>query len=123
MNGVALVMLGGALGAPCRFWVDTAVVRALDRPLWVGTLVVNVIGCLVLGLVTGWTLTHPDPSWPAAFIGTGFCGALTTFSTFSVQAWNLVASGRQRTAVMAVAANTAIGGAVAVLGMVVTGGW
>jgi CrcB protein len=116
-------MAGGAAGAPCRFWIDTAIARGTGRPAWVGTLAVNVIGCLVLGLVVGWASSRPDHEWVAQLAGTGFCGALTTFSTFSVQTWTLIEAGHGRTAMAVVGANTIVGGAAAATGLVLTGAW
>lgn len=68
-----LVVVGAAVGAPARLLVSRAV--AGER----GTLVVNVVGSLLLGLFTGLS--------PAAYalLGIGFCGAFTTFSTFAVE--------------------------------------
>ena len=69
-----LVALGAAVGAPLRFLVGLV----LPGPR--GTLLVNVAGSALLGLVVTAT---PDT---AALVGVGFCGALTTFSTFAVEA-------------------------------------
>ena len=72
-----LVVVGAAVGAPLRFVLG----RLLDRGLHWGTLAVNLAGSLVLGVLVG-----ADVSAPAmALLGTGFCGGLTTYSSFSVQ--------------------------------------
>ncbi|WP_430781227.1 fluoride efflux transporter FluC [Actinoplanes sp. G11-F43] len=78
-----LVALGAAIGAPLRYLVSQ-VVR--DHR---GTLVVNVAGSFVLGLVLGLPLS---PGL-VAMLGTGFCGALTTYSTFS---WEILTLTRRR---------------------------
>ncbi len=70
---VLLVALGGGLGALVRFLVSSA------RPGRPATLAVNVVGSALLG-----ALAHPSPTVSALF-GIGFCGGLTTFSTFAVE--------------------------------------
>lgn len=83
-----LVMVGGAIGAPLRYLTDRAVQRRRDMAFPLGTFVVNVVGSLVLGLVAG-RLT-PELQ---LLVGTGFCGALTTYSTFSYETLRLVEDG------------------------------
>jgi CrcB protein len=81
-----LVFLGGGIGAPARYLLDRWVQsRHRTRFPW-GTLLVNLIGCLLLGIVAG-GLAHQHWSGKVeALVGTGFCGGLTTFSAFSVEA-------------------------------------
>lgn len=87
-----LVALGAMVGAPLRFlaasWLDD------EWPF--GTLLVNVAGSLVLGMCSGWALDGEE----LALVGVGFCGALTTYSSFAVQTVEL---GRARGAAYAVA--------------------
>ena len=87
-----LVALAGGLGAGARFVVD-AVVRARlgGRFPW-GTLVINVGGSLLLGLLAGLVLGGTAPADLRAVAGTGFCGGYTTFSTASVEAVRLARS-------------------------------
>lgn len=73
------VALGGAVGAVGRYLAGRWLPPRYGVP-W-GTLLVNVLGSFVLGLVLGAGL----PNWLTVLLGTGFCGALTTFSTFSVE--------------------------------------
>lgn len=93
MSTLLLVMVGGAVGAGCRFLVDQAVTRRRSGPLPWGTLVVNVAGSLLLGLVAG--AGRALPGWLGYLVGTGFCGALTTYSTFAHGTVQLAASGRR----------------------------
>ncbi|MGZ4591222.1 MAG: CrcB family protein [Actinomycetes bacterium] len=72
------VALGAAAGAPLRYVAG----HVLDGTVPTGTVLVNWVGSLLLGLFTGLGL---DGS-AAALLGTGFCGALTTYSSFAVQA-------------------------------------
>ena len=71
------VALGAAVGAPLRY----AASHVLDRGVPWGTILVNVSGSFVLGLVAGSGLSPGS----RAFLGIGFCGALTTYSAFAVQ--------------------------------------
>jgi fluoride exporter len=72
-----LVALGAAVGAPLRYLAG----HLLDERFPTGTLVVNLAGSFLLGLFTGLGLSGSA----TALLGTGFCGALTTFSSFAVQ--------------------------------------
>jgi CrcB protein len=75
------VVLGAAVGAPLRYvlghWLD-------ERPPW-GTILVNLAGSFLLGLFSGLALDGAL----VALLGTGFCGALTTYSAFAVQTHDL----------------------------------
>jgi CrcB protein len=85
-----LVVAGAAVGAPLRFATDR-IVQSWHRSgfPW-GTFVVNVVGSIVLGLVLGSTAS-PEVT---ALVGTGFCGALTTYSTFGYETVQLVIENR-----------------------------
>lgn len=96
---VLLVILGGAVGAPTRYVVDRWVQSRHASPVPWGTFTVNVAGCLVLGLVAGALAAADGPGWPLVLVGTGFCGALTTFSTFSFEVVRLVEDRQSRVAV------------------------
>ena len=85
-----LVMLGAALGAPLRYVTDLLVQSRHESVLPWGTQVVNVGGSLVLGVAAG---ALPGHQWALALVGTGFCGALTTFSTFGFETVRLAQDG------------------------------
>lgn len=72
-----LVAAGAAVGAPLRYVAG----HLLDGRLPRGTLLVNLVGSFLLGLFTGLGLSESR----SALLGTGFCGALTTYSSFAVQ--------------------------------------
>lgn len=84
---VACVLLGAILGAPLRYLTDRAVQNRHDSLFPWGTLTVNLIGCLILGGLAG-AGTHISTA-ALALLGTGFCGALTTYSTFSYETLRL----------------------------------
>jgi fluoride exporter len=96
MGAWLAVAAGGAIGSVGRFWL-TAVMTNLTGPRfpW-GTLLINVLGSFVIGLVAGFTLApariamHPDLR---IFLMTGICGGFTTFSAFSLQTLELMQSG------------------------------
>lgn len=83
---VLLVAAGAAVGAPLRYLVDRAVQSRHDTVFPWGTLIVNVAGSLLLGAL----IALPAPAPIAAQAGVGFCGALTTYSTFSYETLRLV---------------------------------
>lgn len=85
---VVLVFLGAAVGAPLRYLTDRGVQIRHDTVFPWGTFSVNVAGCLILGGISGSGLASAGAL--NALLGTGFCGALTTYSTFSYETIRLV---------------------------------
>lgn len=81
-----LVVAGALAGAPLRL-LAIRLAAGHGRDPAVGTLVVNVVGAALLGAVLG---AGGAPGWVVALIGTGFCGTLTTFSTFGADVVRLV---------------------------------
>lgn len=96
---LAGLVVAGGLGAVARFIVDTLVSERNRRPLPLGTLVINVAGSFLLGLLTGWVLHRGGSPDVRAVLGTGFLGGFTTFSTASVELVRLVYAGRTGTAI------------------------
>src|SRR5258708_39762606 len=96
MGAYLAVAVGGAMGSVARFWL-TGVMTALTGPRfpW-GTLLINILGSLMIGIVAGVTLTparigmHPDVR---IFLMTGICGGFTTFSAFCLPTLELRQSG------------------------------
>lgn len=111
-----MVALGAAVGAPTRFLVDLTLQHRLGRAFPWGTLVVNVVGSLILGSL----LALPLPPEVPALLGTGFCGALTTYSTFAHETVRLARTGARRRALVFVAAHLILGIGAAWLGLGLT---
>jgi fluoride exporter len=82
-----LVVAGAAVGAPARFLVDRWARRHSSAGTILGTLIVNLVGSLVLGVVAALSREPGAPSWLLPLVGVGFCGALTTFSTLAFETW------------------------------------
>jgi CrcB protein len=104
-----LVVAGGMVGAPLRYLADRAVQSRHDSVFPWGTFAVNVAGCLVLGLLTGAAVAGAAGSRLQLLLGTGLCGALTTYSTFSYETLRLAETGAGRYAVANVVAGVAAG--------------
>ena len=100
---------GGALGAVARFVLSNQVYAWLGRGFPYGTLVVNVVGSLLMGLLSVWFLERSiaDPLWRAAVL-VGFLGAFTTFSTFSLETFVLIESGELVRAVVNMLASMSV---------------
>lgn len=112
---VIVALLAGSLGAVIRYGTARAFATHPARLPW-AVLIVNVAGSLIGGVALG--LAHAGV-WGAdarVIVLSGFCGGLTTFSTFSVETIQLALEGRPRAAAASVSANLALGIAAAALG-------
>jgi CrcB protein len=85
-----LVVLGAAIGAPLRYLADRAVQSRHDSVFPWGTFTVNVTGSFVLGFLIHGAAAHRLGSGVTTLAGTGFCGALTTYSTFGYETVRLL---------------------------------
>lgn len=101
-----MVCLGAALGAPARHLTDRAIQSRHDSVFPWGTLTVNVVGSLILGLLVG---RYDVPAEVMAAVGTGFCGALTTYSTFGFETIRLIEDGARLFALLNVVGSLVAG--------------
>ncbi|BBI91307.1 putative predicted inner membrane protein associated with chromosome condensation [Serratia symbiotica str. Tucson] len=94
LNSLLVVFIGGGVGSVLR-WAVSMKMNPLNAPIPLGTLVVNLVGGFIIGLAmaTFNRVTHLDANWKL-LITTGFCGGLTTFSTFSLEVVYLLQDGR-----------------------------
>jgi CrcB protein len=116
MTDFVWVCLGAALGAPARYLLDRAVQMRHDSVMPWGTMLVNVVGSLSLGLLLGISSGHDLPDAVTLALGTGLCGALTTYSTFSYETVRLLEDGARPQAGLNVALSLAAGLGAAVAG-------
>lgn len=111
------VGLGGALGALARFYTVVAL-RRVDAYFPWGTLLVNVLGSLLIGIVWGWCLARPDtPEWVRVGLMTGLLGGFTTMSSVSLESVLLFESHAWPVALGNVVANVGLGLLAAVAGL------
>jgi CrcB protein len=109
-----LAALGGVLGALARWGVATALPHSSGGWPW-ATLLVNVTGCLLIGVLLAVVLARfPSSSWLRPFLATGVLGGYTTYSTFAVDTVVLIDAGRPAVAVGYVLASV-LGGVLAVV--------
>jgi CrcB protein len=108
----ALVLLGGAIGAPLRYLVDQRVSRRRHGRFPWGTLTANLLACALLGSVSSYAGLAPDL---VALLGTGLAGALSTYSTFGFEIVRLAETKAARTAVLYGLVSMVLGVLVAVL--------
>lgn len=116
-----LVALGAAAGAPLRYFVDRLVQSRHDSLFPWGTFAVNVAGSFVLGLValTAEAAGNAGSRLWIALLGTGFCGALTTYSTFGYETVRLLQERARLLATLNVVASIAAGLGAGYLGSLV----
>ena len=94
LNGLIFVMLGGAVGAGLRFGVSVWALQAFGGNFPWGTLIVNLVGGLLMGLLAGAVLREGAGVPVHLLVGTGILGGFTTFSAFSLETAALVEGGQ-----------------------------
>ena len=101
---VLLVAVGGAAGSVTRYLVERAAAQRIAAPFPYGILLANVVGSFILGVLLG----SVTGAW-LVLLGVGYCGALTTYSTFAHDTMRLASGGRTPVAVTNVAVSVVAG--------------
>jgi fluoride exporter len=104
----AAVYVGGVAGALARYGIVEAFGSYGGKWPW-PTFIANIAGCAILGYVIAKRASGSGSDIRIALLGTGFCGALTTFSTFQLELYNLVDAGSYWTAIAYLAASIYLG--------------
>ncbi len=121
MKYALFVMLGGSIGALCRYGITIMATKFIDSRFPWGTLVANLIGCFVIGVAFA-LAERTNVLTPSArfFLMTGFLGALTTFSTYALETMQALRTGTNLIALINFIANNLGGAALVLLGMWLT---
>jgi fluoride exporter len=94
MPNLLLVMLGGAIGAGARHLVGVATLAKLGPGFPWGTLIVNLSGGLLMGLLAGWLVRGGGSEAMRLFVAVGMLGGYTTFSAFSLETFLMIGRGQ-----------------------------
>ena len=111
-----LIGAGGFVGAICRYGIAAASRQLWDSAFPLGTLIANILGCFLIGLLIGSGQNEASRNTKLLF-GVGFLGALTTFSTFGAETVGSFGEQKQAIAISNVLLNVGVGLAAVVAGM------
>lgn len=119
MNDMLWISLGAIIGANARYYVSRVAAKLLTPTLPWGTLIINVTGSFILGFFLVWSSERvlAGAKW-RPFVAVGFCGAYTTFSSYSFETFNLFEQGHYTLAAGNFAANNLLSLAGVVAGAV-----
>ena len=109
MRNLLLAGAGSFIGGACRYWLSTFIQSKSTTGFPYGTLIVNLFGCLVIGVLYGMFEKIPVSAESRLFVVTGMLGGFTTFSAFSVESFQLFRSGQAAAAIAYILSSVAGG--------------
>jgi CrcB protein len=120
IKNALFVALGGGLGSACRYLIQTAFHNRFPTLFPYGTFAINVIGCLIIGILMGLVNQKTiSPQMSLLLIG-GFCGGFTTFSTFAYEGNTLLLDNKPLQAILYLGVSVTLGMLAAYLGYKLT---
>ena len=123
IKNALIVALGGAVGSALRYVIQNTIHSKYPNLFPYGTFVVNIVGCLLIGLLMGWATQEKllSPQINLLLIA-GFCGGFTTFSTFAYEGNTLLLENKPLQALLYIAASVVVGMVCAYVGYKLTRG-
>ena len=101
MNVILLVAIGGAVGSVARYLMAAGVQSSTGWAFPIGTVLVNILGCFLIGMLYVWLVVRPDPRNDLrALLMVGVMGGFTTFSSFSLETITLAMNGNAGGAIL-----------------------
>jgi len=117
MMSLLYIFIGGGMGALSRYGVSCLFpIEAGSNKLPYSTLLCNVLGCLLIGILFAWQKNY-NPSWLQPLLITGLLGGFTTFSAFGLDTQKLIQNGATGTAILYVSISVTLGLATVFLGI------
>lgn len=120
MKSFLLVFLGGGIGSSCRFLISNIINNSFKSFHYLGTFSVNVIGCIIVGIVMGFLQKENNFNQNYLLLfSSGFCGGFTTFSAFANENLDLIKNGNFSLFFLYVISSVVFGIAAAYLGYLI----
>ena len=120
MKSFLLVFLGGGIGSSCRFLISNIISNSFKSFHYLGTFSVNVIGCIIVGIVMGFLQKENNFNQNYLLLfSSGFCGGFTTFSAFANENLDLIKNGNFSVFFLYVISSVVFGIAAAYLGYLI----